>query len=230
MILLLNFSITILLAVLIPFFSNFGAFTIGRVLMPLVGQFFAVTVIFIALDLGKDHVLNRWDPGKLPPLKTNAEDGPSARNIFAFLCLAVGTLWLILTPWWPYLVLGPGALFLPALGLKPMAEWPLFYWAISVLLCCQVVFEFFVLFRWLPRRSARMIDLVLKMFGLGIGVLLLVKGPNYVTAADPEVARWANLNFQICVMVAVGIVLLQIGRLLFSLVRERHQMLPARQY
>jgi hypothetical protein len=233
MILLMNLSITLfILCVVLPLAAHAirSAITPSRLLMPLVAQFFAVTLIFILLDRGKNHWLNRWDPGTLPPLKANPDDGPSATNIFTFVITLVGTVWLALTPRWPYLVLGPGVLYLPALALKPMPSWDAFYWAIVIVLCGRLALQFFGLFRWLPRGTTRMADLILSSAGLCIGVLLTLKAPNYVTAPDPEVARWANLNFEICVIVAVAINLWGTGRALFSLRRERHQMLPARQY
>jgi len=232
-ILLMNLSITLtILCVVLPLVARAmrSAITPSRVLMPLVAQFFVVTLIFILLDRGKNHWLNRWDPSKLPPMKTAPDDGPSASNIFAFIMMVVGTLWLALTPRWPYLMLGPGALFLPALALKPMSSWTTFYWAIMVALCGRLLLQFLTLFRWLPREKARMADVILRIASLFIGVLLLLKGPNYVTSPHPEVAHWANLNFEICVVAALAIHLWGAGRALISLRRERHQMLPARQY
>jgi hypothetical protein len=232
-ILLLNLSVTVTIAaVLLPILAraNGGAITVTRVLTPLVLQFMAVTLIFVLLDRGKDHWLNRWDPGKLPPLKTEPEDGPTALNIFSLIALAVGTLWLALTPRWPYLMLGPGALFLPALALRPMPSWPMFYWVIVAALCARLGLEFFRLFRWLPRQRAHVADVMLRGISVIIGVLLLLKAPNYVTSPNSEVAHWANLNFEIAVIVAVAINLWGTGRTLLSLLRERDQMLPARQY
>jgi TRAP-type C4-dicarboxylate transport system permease small subunit len=93
-----------------------------------------------------------------------------------------------------------------------------------------LVLQFFTLFRLLPRRRARIADLVLKCWSLQIGVSLLLKAPNYVTSKYQEVADWANLTFLIRLIVAVAINLFGTGLLVFSLLRERHQMLPARQY
>lgn len=228
----LNFAITFIIrAVIMPIVAHVirEPITLPRILTPLIAQFCAVTVIFILLDRGKDHVFNRWDPGKLPALKADPDDGPTATNIFGFICLVVGTAWLLLTPRWPYLMLGPGALYLPALGLKPMPEWILFYWAIGVLVCAKLVLAFFRLVRWLPRPKARIADVILRIVGLLIGVLLLLRAPNYLASTYPEVAKWANLNFEICVGVWVAFSLWQTGRMALSLLRERHQMLPARQ-
>jgi hypothetical protein len=114
--------------------------------------------------------------------------------------------------------------------MKVMPQWIEFYWAIVVLLCAQLVLGFFRLFRLLPRRQARIMDLTLKCVGLCIGVLLLLKAPNYVSSQYQEVAVWANLSFLVCLIVALAINLWGTGRLLLSLWRERNKMLPARQH
>jgi len=220
MILLLNMGITLfILGVLLPILARelHLTITLGRLLTPLLAQFAAVTVIFIALDRGRDHVLNRWDPGKLPPLKTTPEEGPNARNIFNFIAAAVGTVWLALTPRWPYLLLGPGALYVSALHVTPMAEWIPIYWEMVVLLCFQLVLQFVALIRLLPSRPARITDLILKCWGLKIGIVLLFKFPNYVSSPYPEIAEWANLTFLICVIVAMAITLFGIVRQLLRL-------------
>ena len=126
-------------------------------------------------------------------------------------------------------MLGPGVLFLPALGIKLMPEWTAFCWAIGVLLSAHVVLEFFRLVRWVPRAKARVLDVILRALGLGIGVLLLMKGPNYVTTLNPDVTRWANLNFETCIAVWVAISVWRAGGIIW-LLRDRHQMLPARQH
>jgi hypothetical protein len=142
----------------------------------------------------------------------------------------LGTVWLALTPQWPYLMLGPGALYLPALALKLWPRWPLFYGAIIALLCAELVLRFFTLFRWLPRRRAQILDLVLRGIGVSVGVLLYLQGPHFVSSTYPEVAEWANLTFRVSIVVAIAIHLWRAGWLLFSVWRVRDQMLPARQH
>jgi hypothetical protein len=223
MILLLNLCITlVILAVVLPIVARefHAPITLVRVLTPLVAQFAAVTLIFIALDRGKNHVLNCWDPGKLPPLKTAPEDGPSARNIFNFVAGVVGTVWLALTPHWPYLLLGPGALYLQAMPMKLMPEWVQFYWAIIALLTLQLALQGLNLFRLVTQSRARLAVLVLKCGDLLIGVLLLLKYPNYVTSPHQELAEWANLSFLISVIVAVAIKLFGLIRFLMRMAQK----------
>jgi hypothetical protein len=226
-ILVLNLSITLL--ILFPASLIVRAVFPG-ILIPLVAQVSIITLIFALLDRYKGAVLDKWDPRKLPALKAAAEEGPTARNIFEFISVAVGTAWLALTPQWPYIMLGPGALYLPALDMKFWPRWPLFYGAIVTLLCAELVLRFFTLFRWLPRRQARILDLILRGIGVTTGVILYFQGPYVVSSQYQDVAEWANVTFHISVAVAVAIHLWRAGWLLFSLIRERHQMLPARQY
>ena len=209
--------------------------TVGRaafpgILFPMVAQVPIITLVFALLDRYKGAVLDRWDPSKLPALKPNADGyGPNARSIFEFICVALGTFWLALTPRWPYLMLGPGALYLPALALKFWPRWPLFYGAIITLLCAELVLRFFTLFRWLPRRRAQILDLVLRGIGVSIGVLLYLQGPHFVSSMYPDVTEWANLTFRVSIVVAIAIHVWRAGWLLFSLWHVRDQMLLARQ-
>ena len=232
-VLLINLAISlIVLAGVIPLVSHAGgvAITLSRVLPPLLTQFVIVTGIFIMVERHKEQLFNSWDPRKLPAAKATPEDGPTGRNIFNFVLLAMGTLWLALTPNWPYLMLGPGALYLSPIPMRLMPQWTEFYWAILILLGAQLTVKFFHLFRWLPRQQSRFIDLGLKILGLGIAVLLLTQYPNYVVSANRPLAYWVNLSFLSCVIVALGINLWGTVRLLVSLRRERAQMAPAAQH
>lgn len=223
-ILLLNMSITlIILAVVVPLVAQslHEPVTLSRILTPLVAQFAAVTLIFIALDRGKDHVLNSWDPGRLPPVKSSPEDRPTARNIFDFIALAVGTVWMALTPHWPYLLLGPGAYYLQKIPVQPMPQWIAFYWAIILLLGLQLTLQFLGLFRWPARRQARIADLALKIAGMAIGMLLLFRFPNFVISPYKEVADWANLTLLVSVIVALAIQGWETVKLLRSLAHNR---------
>jgi hypothetical protein len=218
---------TVLIVVVLPMVARVTGIEItwGRALRPLWMQFIIVTAIFIVLDRGKEHWVNQWDPRTLPPVSPSSD-----YTIFDLLALAVGTLWLALTPHWPYLVLGPGTWFFQEVPLKLMSGWIWFYWAIIALLCAQIAVQSLSLSRLLSRRPARIADIALKGAGLCIGILLLLAGPDYVTSEFGDVADWANLSFRVCILVALAINAWGFIRRLKSLIRERHQMLPARQY
>jgi len=227
-VLLLNLTIMGILAIVSPFIVPAGTFE--SFLSPFVIQISVITLIFVILDRNKRTVLDKWDPRKLPTLQDPPEDGPNARSVFNFVTLAVGIVWLAVLPESPHLFLWASDLGNLSLPVKPMPQWIAFNWAIVTVASAQLVLQFFRLFRWLPTRKARMVDLALKSVGLIIGVLLLFKFPTYVSSESADLARWANLTVLICVIVAVAITLFGIGKLVFSLLRERHQMLPARQY
>jgi hypothetical protein len=207
-----------------------GALTVGRVLMPLVTQFIVITLIFMIVEQNKSSVLDKWDPRKLPAMKANLQDGPTAANIFNFIVTAIATLWLALAPRWLYLLLGPGALYLVQLGLSAMPSLPAFYVSIVAVFCARLTLQFFTIFRWLERPKVRIMDVILRCVSLAIGVLLMLKAPNFVTAPNPDVAHWANLNFEIAVAIWTAINLWGTARAVYSLFQQRNQMLPARQY
>ncbi len=73
--------------------------------------------------------------------------------------------------------------------MKLMPNWLEFYWAIMILLCAQLVVQFFSLFRLLARRKVQIAELALKVFGLGIGMALLLKASNYVISEDQHLAE-----------------------------------------
>ena len=218
---------SVLIVVVLPMVARVTGIemTWAQALRPLWMQFIIVTAIFIALDRGKGHWLNQWDPRTLPAVSESSD-----YKIVDLLALAVGTLWLALTPHWPYLVLGPGMWYLQEVPLKLMSSWIWFYWAIIALLCAQIVVQSLSLSRLLPRRPARIADIALKGAGLCIGILLLLAGPDYVTSEFGGVADWANISFKICILVALAINVGGFIRRLRSLIHDRHQMLPARQY
>lgn len=228
----LIFGITVCILVVVTFVlsrTTHETITLVRLLTPLPMQFAVTTVIFFLIDRGKDHMLNRWDPDELPEVK-EPEEGLTKKNIFRFTCMFIGTEWIALTPSWPYLMLGPGALYLPALHLQFWPQYQFFYRAIVALLYAGLVLEFCVMNRWLTRRRARVVELVLRALGIAVGAALLVHGPNYVTSVYKDVADWANQVFFICAAVAVAIHLWRTAAEIRALIRDRHQMLPARQY
>jgi hypothetical protein len=198
-----------------------GGFHLTPILLPLAIQFSIVTFIFVMVERHKTVVLGKWDPRKLPQVKADPDDGIRAGSIIHFLADAIGTFWLALTPQWPFLMLGPGALALKNIPIQLMPQWTAFYWAIVALLCAQLVLQFFTLFLHLPRRAARIANLALKSVGLCIEFLLIAKAPDYVSSPLPQVANWVNQTFLLCLIAALVIHLWGAGKLLLSLLHDR---------
>jgi hypothetical protein len=237
-VLLMNLAITaFIVAILMPILGRTLGVpaTLGRFILPLFLQFVAVTLIFILLDLGKGHYANQWDPGELPPLKKGGDDGPNAQSIFGFIIVAISTLWLALIPHWPFLLLGPAAGYLQSLPVKFMPQWLGFYWAVISLLCAQLLLQAFNLFRRVPSRQRQVLDVIFRGVGFAIGLVLLLAGPDYVIAENSStdmknLTHWASLNFLVSLVVFLAISAWGFGRRVVLLIRQRNQMLPARQY
>ncbi|MEO8341777.1 MAG: hypothetical protein ABI604_19095, partial [Nitrospirota bacterium] len=199
----------------------------SRLLLPLTVQFLIVTFVFAMLDRNKVALLGKWDPRKLPAVRETEQDGPTAKNISHFLANAIGTLWLALTPNWPFLMLGPGAQHLPTITVMP--EWRLFYWAIVGLLCAQLALQFVNLFRLLTRRYARAMDLILKSIGLCITFALLAKAPHYVSTSNENLTEWANSSLLTSLIVSLLIQSWGARRVVQSLWRNPRSPVPASQ-
>lgn len=111
-----------------------------------------VTLVFAALEYAVTH--NRikfptkvapsagWSPGTLPPIGQEAISGKKPRTfasavaevIFGFIFL----VWLLLVPRHPYLLLGPGALYLAASPFHLAPVWVPVYWCVFALNILQL--------------------------------------------------------------------------------------------
>src|SRR5262252_1085257 len=76
-----------------------------------------ITLIFAILERTQAHlgILDKWDPGSLPPVQKRKERKPSLTHSICDLAFAfVGLTWLLLVPQYPVLILGPAAALLKA--------------------------------------------------------------------------------------------------------------------
>jgi hypothetical protein len=131
-----------------------------------------------------------WSPAALPPVEKEQEYGKKPRSyaqavaevIFGFLFLA----WLLLVPKYPFLLLGPGVLYLRISPFQLAPVWIQFYWWVVALNVVQLAWQSLDLGRgtWQRRRFAQ--QMTIKTFGLIPLVLLLTVWDHaYVTLKHP---------------------------------------------
>ncbi len=79
----------------------------GRALM----MFAWTTLGFAALDFARARLklAHKWDPRSLPKVVRQADRVPRVRSMCEFVLGTAGTVWLLLVPWAPSLLLGPAA-------------------------------------------------------------------------------------------------------------------------
>lgn len=192
-----------------------------------------VTLIFAALEFTLKHYPEKcpaisgltadWRPGDLPPVEKNSHSGKKPRGyaqavaevVFGFLFL----VWLLLIPQHPYLLMGPGALYLQASSFQLAPVWIQFFWWLVALNVLQLGWHSFNLARgsWQHPHPAE--QLASKVFGL-IPLLLLVTVPDRlcITLKHPlqDQAHYGaalntiNLSIHRGLLVVCAIVVLQL--------------------
>jgi len=111
-----------------------------------------------------------WTPSALPPMEVKTGYGKKPRSyahavaevIFGFLAL----LWLLLVPEHPYLLLGPGAYYLPASPFQLAPVLITFYWWVVALNVMQVGWRAVDLIRGSWRGSRRAQSIATSVLGL----------------------------------------------------------------
>lgn len=166
-----------------------------------------------------------WDPARLPRLDAEPKPNKRAARVADVVAHLLGVLYVLAVPYYPYLILGPGAGYLnhSTVGLRP--EWHLFYLGILLLAIGQLAVKVLALFRPMQRSLA---PLVLAGKALGVGIVAMM-----VAARDYFIPRpgtldlhnisslnyVVNLGFKIALVVGV----LDLGWSLWQYVRSSMQ-------
>ena len=153
-----------------------------------------VTLIFAAIEYAVTHGYVKlpalcapspgWTPGSLPPLGQDAVTGKKPRSYAQAVAEVVfGTLflgWLLLVPKHPWLLMGPGALYLNTSPFQLADIWVPIYWCIVGLNILQLGWNMQNLVRGTWQKPYPVIGLVFKAIGL-VPAILLINAPNHAT-------------------------------------------------
>lgn len=158
-----------------------------------------VTLIFAAIEFAVTHYPGKfpalagvtcgWQPSTLPPLDED-KSGKKPRSfaqavaevVFGFLFLC----WFLLVPKYPFLLLGPGALYLKAGPFQLADVWLTVFWWIVALNAVQLVWKCLDLWRGSWQRPARLAHIAYKIVGLvPLAILVAVPGNVFVLLKHP---------------------------------------------
>ena len=198
----------------------------GRALM----VFAWTTLGFAALDLAQSRLklAHQWDPRSLPKVVKPANLMSRGRSLCEFLLSAASVVWLILAPWAPFLVFGPAEAFV-----EPAPIWRLAYVPVLLLMVAGAMLSFINFARpyWTPARS-------LMRAGIHVGTLLIsanllragewvvgTEGGRLPSGASPdELVRLMNMGFQIGLIAAVVVSVIELLRELYRVRsgRQKH--------
>jgi len=207
-----------------------------------------VTLVFVAFEFAATHYPAKcpaiaalsadWTPSDLPPLETDSEAGKKPRSyahavaevVFGFIFLA----WLLLVPQHPYLLLGPGALYLKASPFQFAPVWIPFYWWVLALNVMQLGWNSVGLLRGRWQRPQPWMRLAIKIFGVvPLALLLAVHDQAFFLLRHPELDRAQygaavdaiNRSIHLGLLIVFALVVLQllweIGRMGLEAYRRR---------
>jgi hypothetical protein len=202
------------------FTPNSGAFVASLArsfaqLVPVLLLFWgAMTLTFAILEYvhrqhGQSGWGNEWDPAKLPPLEQPAKEKSLAGRIADLAAHFLWLLYVLAIPRHPFLILGPGAMFLTRLSADFAPVWRPFYIAIIVLLLAQLAIKLMALGRGKHRWEAP-IELLTKLLGV-VPTALLAASKVYFVPTSPaanfhalaQINYWVNVSFKIVLVIVV---------------------------
>jgi hypothetical protein len=174
----------------------------------------AITLTFAILEyVQKQHGHsawgNDWDPAKLPSLERPAKEKSLASRIADLILHCLWMLYVFAIPRHPFLVLGPGALFMTMMSAGWAPVWRLFYIAIIVLLLAQLAIKLMALARGKHRWEAPL-ELLTKFLGV-VPTALLALTKVYFIPTSPaanlhvlaQINYWLNASFKIVLLIVV---------------------------
>lgn len=207
-----------------------------------------VTIFFVAIEIVASRFPEKfpplaklgptWNPGSLPPLEKDQYAGRKPRSyttavaevVFGFILLA----WLLLVPRNPFLLMGPGAVYLQVAPFQLGHVWWTFYWLIVALNGIQLAWKCINLVRGAWQYPSRVQQMLFQLLGLiPIFVMLNVPGHTYVTLKNPAVdmahygealraINW-SIYFGLSVVCAITLLTLaiEVGKLGWSAYRKQ---------
>ncbi|HZL25796.1 MAG TPA: hypothetical protein VFC39_04620 [Acidobacteriaceae bacterium] len=194
-----------------------------------------VTVIFAVIEwsLAKGKLANRWnewDPAKLPAVKAHPAGALTPQSVVKrAIDLAAHCLWMafvLLIPYHPFLILGPGAYYLPWSGWMLAPVWHEFYIVLLCLLTLQLVMKVAALMSG-AQRWVEPLGWVVKLLGLAILVIMVTTSVYFVPAsAAVDLQSLATINHAVGLGFRVVLVI-SVIMLLVDLWKERRRWIPA---
>jgi hypothetical protein len=174
----------------------------------------AVTMTFAILEFahtqtGQCASWNAWDPAKLPPLAHPKKEKSLASRIADLVLHCLWILYVLAVPQHPYLILGPGALFLTKLsaGFAPM--WRLIYVTFIIVLLAQLGIKLMALALG-NHRSEQPLELFTNLLGLVPAGLLAFNKVYFVPTGSAanlhalaQINYWTNVGFRIGLVIVV---------------------------
>jgi hypothetical protein len=152
-----------------------------------------------------------WNPRDLPPVASQGKKPSLASGLADLIVHILGLVWLLIIPYKPVLLLGPGLGYLRGMPVGLTPEWHIFYWQIISLLALMLPLKAAALYRPLGkwRNGLQIAEQV-----LGIGILVVLVAARTYFVPSPVLTphnlgsliafnALLNLGFKIALVVRV---------------------------
>lgn len=193
-----------------------------------------ITLAFAVIDFARtrypnmcppiEGVTRSWNPSSLPPLDKDVVRRGKRRSftqaIVEIILSVLFLSWLLLIPHYPFLLMGPGEVFLEVAPFQLAPVWWTFYWWLVALGMAQILAKCIELARGTWDRPSRIQQVVFKVAGL-VPVLILLNAPGhiYFSLKNPAVDQMhygqnlvqVNKAIQLGFSVVCAIVVLQLA-------------------
>jgi hypothetical protein len=131
--------------------------------------------------IGEIKIPKKWDPTELAMLDREEKRPLTAHAMADLIVSLLAVVWLLMVPYKPYLLIGPGAAMLHGMpfGLSP--EWHIFYWQIMGLLIAMLPLKAALLFR-AGQRWRKAINVATQAIGILV-IVVLIQTRTYIVPA-----------------------------------------------
>ena len=205
-----------------------------------------ITLVFAGIEFAStrypqacpplEGITKQWQPSSLPPLDKETARGRKPRSLalavadIFFSALFLG--WLLLVPRYPFLILGPGEVFLKVGPFQLAPVWTAFFWAIVILGMLQIAWKCIDLARGKWQFPNRVQQVFFKVVGLiPIIILLTARDHIYVLLKNPgadqvkfaESIQQTNAAIHLGFSVICAIVSIQLAWDLWVLARDGYR-------
>jgi len=192
-----------------------------------------VTLTFVLIEFvisrgGLTDTLNKWNPMELPPVKVEVQGVKPKSRVKRVVDLCVHSLWMayvLLIPYHPFLIMGPGAYLLRAWQWALAPVWHEFFIVLMCLLTLQLVMKIAALTSETQRWEGGL-EWVVKLVSLTILVIMATTNVYFVpsgSAADLQALATTNhaVGFGFRVVLAINIITLVV-----DLWKQRRRWVP----
>ncbi len=198
----------------------------------------SVTLCFVAIEFFTTHYniklncFDDWDPRSLPQLDKISQKR-TYHPIYEFLANLVFALWMLVVPYYPVLIFGPGAVYFKRQAIQLAPVWHSLYWPLMALLFTTVIVRAMHLFPFSWKWPWAVIDLIFKASSLVFLGILARAHEYFILGSTPVddlsrsqglVTDLNSIGFLSCRIVAI-IVTLQVfweaGKMVFESLRGR---------